>query len=173
MTARIIGGLAVILGCGGIGFYYSLKDGMRVGELQELKKALLILASEIEYMRSPLNIACANIAKRTTLATSKLFESFANYLDTNNGETAYQAWCQAIASIKNTTLLTQEDLQVVDSFGKTLGYLDKHMQQNAISHAINYMDEKTTALQLQSHKNKRMYRSLGVICGMLITIVLW
>jgi len=47
------------------------------------------------------------------------------------------------------------------------------MQQNAINYAITYIDEKAAALQVSGDKNKRMYRSLGVICGLLITVLLW
>ncbi|MCL2285422.1 MAG: stage III sporulation protein AB [Firmicutes bacterium] len=173
MLLRIAGALAVILGCAGLGFYYSSKEGFRINELQEFKKALLILSSEIEYMRAPLNIACANIAKRTELTISTLFSQFAQLLADSEGETAYQLWATAMESLKSSTFLAHEDLSVADGFGKTLGYLDKNMQQNAINHAINYIDEKTAALQTQGDKNKRMYRSLGVICGLLITVVLW
>ena len=173
MLLRIIGALAVLLGSAGLGIYYSAKDGFRIFELTELKKALLILSSEIEYMRTPLNTACANIAKRTESTISTLFASFAELLTNSTGETAYQLWGVAAASIKKKTFMVAEDLQVIDSFGKTLGYLDKHMQQNAINHTVNYIDEKVTHLQTQSDKNKRMYRSLGVICGLLITVVLW
>ena len=173
MILRIAGALAVMLGCAGLGLYYSSKEGFRIYELQELKKALLILASEIEYMRAPLNIACANIAKRTESTTSLLFANFAHALANSEGETAYQLWAAAAEGIKKKTFLAEEDLSVVDGFGKTLGYLDKHMQQNAINYTVNYIDEKVTALQTQGDKNKRMYRSLGIICGLLITVVLW
>jgi len=173
MLLRIVGALAVMLGCAGLGIYYSSKEGFRVYELQELKKALLILSSEIEYMRAPLNIACANIAKRTESTIGTLFSTFAELLANNEGETAYQLWGVATDGIKKKTFMALEDLSVIDGFGKTLGYLDKHMQQNAINYAVNYIDEKVTALQTQGDKNKRMYRSLGVICGLLITVVLW
>jgi len=173
MLLRIAGALAVMLGCAGLGLYYSSKEGFRIGELQELKKALLILSSEIEFMRAPLNIACANIAKRTESNISTLFLQFSKLLVTGEGETAYQLWATAMDGIKGGTFMTDEDLSVLDGFGKTLGYLDKHMQQNAINYAVNYIDDKVTVLQTQGDKNKRMYRSLGVICGLLITVVLW
>jgi len=173
MLLRIAGALAVMLGCAGLGLYYSSKEGFRIHELQELKKALLILSSEIEYMRAPLNIACANIAKRTELTISALFLQFSELLTTGEGETAYQLWATATDGLKGKTFMAVEDLSVIDGFGKTLGYLDKHMQQNAINYAVNYIDEKAAALQIQGDKNKRMYRSLGIICGLLITVVLW
>ena len=173
MLLRIAGALAVMLGCTGLGLYYSLKESFRISELLELKKALLILSSEIEYMRAPLHIACANIAKRTESTIGALFLQFSELLSAGEGETAYQLWATAMEGIKGKTFMADEDLSVVDGFGKTLGYLDKHMQQNAINYAVTYIEEKAAALQTQGDKNKRMYRSLGVIGGLLITVVLW
>jgi len=173
MILRIAGALAVMVGCAGLGLYYSCKEGFRIQELQELKKALLILSSEIEYMRAPLNVACANIAKRTESTVSALFMRFSELLETGEGETAYQLWAASMTGIKGKTFMAEEDLSVVDGFGKTLGYLDKQMQQNAINYAVGYIDEKAATLQAQGSKNNRMYRSLGVIGGLLITVVLW
>jgi len=173
MLLQIVGALAVLLGSVGLGLYYAAKEGFRVQDLLEFKKALLILSSEIEYMRSPLAVACANIAKRTSLGAQCLFEHFSNALTDGEGETAYQLWLASMEAVKEKTFIAAEDWVVIEGFGKTLGYLDKHMQQNAITYAISYIDEKAATLQTQADKNKRMYRSLGVIGGLLITVVLW
>ena len=173
MLPTIIGALALIGSCAALGFYYAALEGYRVKDLQEIKKALMILSSEIEHMRAPLPIACANIAKRTKEPISALFANFSSLLTQNQGETAYQLWVQALEIQKPRTFLVAEDWDVVESFGKTLGYLDKQMQQSAIAATVEYIDEKTTSLQAQSDKNKRMYRSLGIIGGLLLAVVLW
>ena len=173
MLLRIIGSLAVLAGCTGLGLYFSSKDGFRIGELLEFKKALLILSSEIEYMRTPLNTACGNIARRVALTAQTMFQRFAELLALSEGETAYQLWATSLNGIREKSFIAPEDYDVLDGFGKTLGYLDKQLQQNAINFAVNYIDEKVAALQTAGDKSKRMYRSLGVICGLLITVVLW
>ena len=142
-------------------------------DLLELKKALMILASEIDYLRTPLPMAAGNIAKRTERWVAAFFARFGELLAANDGETAYQLWLRAFAECKSAAALTDEDAKVVDSFGKTLGYLDKQMQQNAIDYAVRYIDETAATLQAQSKKNEKMYRSLGVIGGLLLAVVLW
>ena len=133
----------------------------------------MILSSEIEHMRAPLPTACANIARRTTKPVSELFAQFSNLLEGDTGETAYRLWVQAMDSQKPHAHLAEEDWDIIEGFGKTLGYLDKQMQQSAIAYAVEYIDEKTAGLHSQSDKNKRMYRSLGIIGGLLLAIVLW
>ena len=161
------------MSCTALGFYFAAQEKLRVQDLQEFKKALMILSSEIEHMRTPLPLACANISKRTAGTVSILFEQFSDLLSHEAGETAYQLWLQALESQKKRSYLATEDWDAIENFGKTLGYLDKQMQQSAITCTVEYIDEKTTSLQTQSDKNSRMYRSLGIIGGLLLVVVLW
>ena len=173
MFPTIAGALALIVSCGALGFYFAALEGFRIRDLQEFKKALMILSSEIEHMRAPLPMACANIAKRTREPVSSLFLNFSALLADNVGETAYQLWTAALDQQKKRAYLAAEDWDVIEGFGKTLGYLDKQMQQSAITATVEYINEKTTSLQTQSEKSRRMYRSLGFIGGLLLVVVLW
>ena len=173
MLIRIIGTLLVMAGSVGFGIYFSAKEKFRVQDLLEFKKALMILASEIEYMRATLAEACANISKRTSHGVREIFSDFSDSLAQNEGETAYQLWTAALQKNSQKIFLAQEDKIIFEDFGKTLGYLDKQMEKNAIDFAVKYIDEKAASLQKQSDKNKKMYRSLGVIGGLLIAVVLW
>ncbi|MCL2358111.1 MAG: stage III sporulation protein AB [Defluviitaleaceae bacterium] len=171
MWTNIIGTVLIMAGSVGMGFYLSAKEGFRVRDLSEFKKALLILSSEIDFMRSTLTEACQNIAKRTDGGVRDIFENFSHKLAEGEGETAYQLWLTVMASAR--VFLAAEDRIVLEDFGKTLGYLDKEMQKNAIEYAVSYIDEKTASLQKAAEKNKRMYHSLGIAGGLLATVVLW
>ena len=173
MLFRIAGTFLILAGSAGLGLYFSAKEGFRVQDLLEFKKALLILSSEIEYMRSTLSEACANISKRTSLGVSRIFARFSELLAEGEGETAYRLWLAAMEENRDAVHLAAEDIAVLGDFGKTLGYLDKQMQKNAIDYAVSYIDEKSAVLSASSDKNKRMYRSLGVIGGLMIAVVLW
>ena len=173
MFATMIGAITLVASCAALGFYLAAQEGFRVHDLQEFKKALMILNSEIEHLRAPLPIACANIARRVKEPVTTLFANFSQLLAENEGETAYQLWVQAMEGQKSRTHLAAEDWDVLEGFGKTLGYLDKQMQQSAIAYTVDYIDEKTISLHTQSDKNKRMYRSLGVIGGLLLVVLLW
>ena len=173
MAIRFVGALAVIIGFAGLGMYHAAKEGFRLRELQELKRALLILASEIEYMRAPLHLACQSIAGRTSGTVANFFGNFAQRLAQGEGETTYTHWVAALECVKPTTFMTREDMLATDNFGKTLGYLDKQMQKNAIDYTVAYIDEQVDGLYANGSKTTRMYRSLGIIAGLLTVIVLW
>ncbi|MCL2603683.1 MAG: stage III sporulation protein AB [Defluviitaleaceae bacterium] len=173
MLMRLAGAAAVVCGAAALGFYYAAQEAQRALDLLEFKKALMVLSSEIEYMRTPLPVAAVNIGKRAERWVGPMFTRFGELLALSEGETAYQVWMKVITEVKDGTHLAQEDWKVVEGFGKTLGYLDRQMQQNAIRYAVDYIDEKAAGLQQQADKNRKMYRSLGIIGGLLLAVVLW
>jgi stage III sporulation protein AB len=152
-----------------LGRHYANRGIKHIDDLISVKKALLVLSSEIEYMRTPLPAAAASIARRVEGIGGQLFASFANFL---TGETtAYTAWGNALTASKSN--MTAQDIAALDEFGKTLGYLDTKMQLNNITHTLTYLNERTQSLQANADKNARMYKSLGVLGGLIMTVVLW
>jgi stage III sporulation protein AB len=172
MWVKVIGALLVVLAGGGAGFYFSKLETFRIQDLSEFKKALLILASEIEYLRTPLAEACGRIASRTDKPVSCVFADFAARLEAGGGA-ASELWMNALAANKSQLHLKDEDMGVLEGFGNTLGCLDTQLQINAINYVKDYIEAKVTQLQTQADKNKRMYRSLGWIGGGLAAVVLW
>jgi stage III sporulation protein AB len=166
---------ALVIGAAGaaLGYYYSNLEKYRIQDLLEFKKAMLILSSEIEYMRTALPEAAGHIAHKTDNPVSDVFSCFAVLLENNGPNTSYQLWTQALERQKKRSFLAEEDWVALNGFGKTLGYLDKQMQLNAIRLTVDYIDAKVTLLQTGSGKNERMYRSLGVLGGLLVAVVLW
>lgn len=174
ITIRIIGMLLTLAASTAFGLYLSHLGTFRRADLLEIKKALLILKSEIEYTAAPLPDAMTNIAARISTPVANLFAAFANMLKHNHeGETAYQLWLNAIDENKQNTFLKPEDWEVISSFGKTLGYLDKQMQVDTIRFTMDYIDSQITELQESNPKNSKMYKSLGVIGGILLLVIFW
>ena len=172
MTAlQIIGAALVVVSSSALGMYYSGLDAFRMQDLLAFRQALTIFASEIEFVVSPLPEAMQNVAKRIPQPVSRLFADFAARLTDVGGETAYRLWVESIAAHKPVSYLDAEDWDAIESFGKTLGYLDKPMQINTIRHTQSYIDGKTETLRVSGDKNKRMYRSLGVVGGILLVVI--
>ena len=173
MLLRVLGVIAIMTGAVGLGFYYSARDGFRISELREAKKAFTILAAEIEYMSSPLSTACQHIAQRTSHTIGQLFSHFSQLIENNTQGTCDLMWAQSLDYVREKSFMSVEDFSVLEGFGKTLGYLDKAMQKNAISYTVDYINQKVTHLESHVPKNKKMYRSLGIIGGLALATILW
>ena len=176
MLFRLIGACFVFASCACFGFCLSARDGLRIRELTEFKKALLMLSSEIGYMKTTVPAAFSQISKRVSNPLREFLAGFADSLEEGlrgGGLTAYELWSASLASFRDRLHLYAEDADMLDDFGKTLGYLDTKMQLNAIALAVEYIGQKTGELSIRNEKNKRMYRSLGLLGGALLAVVLW
>ena len=173
MLLKLTGAVLVVAAGAAVGLYYSMLDVFRAQNLSEFRKALLILASEIEYIALPLPEAVCGTVARTTGFVRRLFSDFAEQLRDNRGETASDLWAASLNRYKNDGFLTPEDWEMLASLGRNLGCLDKQMQLNNIRLAADYIENILPGLRDTGEKNKRMYRSLGVLGGMLLAVVIW
>jgi stage III sporulation protein AB len=57
--------------------------------------------------------------------------------------------------------------------GKNLGYLDKEMQLKAITFVLEYIDGAVNKINESIGKQTRMYKTLGVLCGLLIIVIMF
>ena len=172
MILKIAGAVLVLASSALLGLYFAQLDGFRISDLNEWKKALLILRSQIAFASLPLPEAMGAVAERVGAPVSRALSQFARQLSDRNDADIYSVWTNTLRGSVSGSHLKQEDWEWLYNFGKTLGFLDKDMQLNSIDLTISYIDDKSEALSVQSEKNKKMFGSLGILCGMLTVIVL-
>jgi len=171
MILRIIGALIVLGASTLAGIYYGNLETYRMRDLLELKKALSILRSQIEYSRTPLPEAMQAIAVRVRESVGKVFEMCAELLIYERGESVAHLWEAAVEQHKDSLFLTNEDIEALRSFGAQLGNLDGDAQLVNISMLIDYIDERVAHLNESREKNSKLYRSFGILGGALIVII--
>jgi stage III sporulation protein AB len=64
-------------------------------------------------------------------------------------------------------------LDVLISFGSTLGISDRHDQVKHVKLAIAQLAQAEAKAWEEKEKNERMYKSLGVLSGLAIVILLY
>ena len=83
---------------------------------------------------------------------------------------AGEAWKSAIRESK--TNMKEEDLNVLENFEKLLGKTNIDGQLREIELIERFIDEQIGYAEEEQKKNEKLYRSLGVIVGIAITIIL-
>lgn len=172
MFLKVIGGVLVLISSCVLGVYYSFKAEYRINDLFEIKKALLLLISEIEFNLSPIAEATKNISLKVKKPVCDIFSKFSERLGYGNCS-AGELWKLILEEKSQNTYFEKEDIENFISFGQTLGYLDKQQQSNNIEITVNYIDNKISELSEKSKKNKRMFRSLGFLGGFVIMVILF
>ncbi|WP_157950214.1 stage III sporulation protein AB [Vallitalea okinawensis] len=164
--------MAVILACSSLlGFYLSKLDEYRLKELLSVKKMAIMLASEIEYSSS-LVAALEHIAGRLDAPLNNWVMDIAVELSKRTGKPLVTIWNEKCEVYVNQAYLTDSDWEYIRDFGKNLGYLDKSMQHKNIRLFIDYLDDEIVLINNSKDNNKKMYRSLGILMGLLVVIVL-
>ncbi|MCL2406943.1 MAG: stage III sporulation protein AB [Defluviitaleaceae bacterium] len=166
---RIIGAVLVLASCGVLGYYYSMKDSWRIRGLSEMKKALLLLEGEIVYAHNPLADALAKTAAKASSPVRNFFIIVERSI--NLGFKASEAWRDA-ANMLAAHEFSVEDVENTARLAESIGYLDPKTQSAGITMLVGYIDAQIEQLRQSEGKTKRLYRSAGVIMGLLIVTIL-
>lgn len=169
---KFIGAVLVISSSTAMGFYFSFITKVRLEDLKELKKYILILRGDIRYTGTPLPEAINNLSRRSKSNFENFFTSISEQLLKLEGRTFFQIWETSVMADLMDTCLINKDKKSLIQLGETLGYLDKEMQMNTIDLYISGLEEEIENLTQIVKEKTRLYNLLGIMGGIFITIVM-
>lgn len=150
-----------------IGNIISRRYILRVKELKEMKNALNIIENKIKFTYEPLPDIFMQTSKMFSKNISQIFVQAANNMKTVNAE---EAWDKSMKTV--TTNLNFEDIENLKSFGKMLGKTDKEGQISRVELTKTFLEMQIEKAKIEEEKNSKMYKTLGVVIGLAIVIVL-
>lgn len=152
-----------------IGNLLSKKYINRVKELVQMKLALNIIKSKIKFTQVPLKEIFEQIYKNTEEVNIKEF--WENTIkELNKNLSIEEAWENAIK--KTETNLNKEDLNILLDMGKLLGKTDVDGQVSNLEIASTFIDTQIEKAEVEKQKNSKLYKTLGVVSGLAIIIIL-
>lgn len=89
------------------------------------------------------------------------------------GITADTAWEKAVENTYSKLGLNKEDKGILITFGKMLGSSDLEGQINNINLVSSQLKLQEMKAEQMRQKNEKMYKSLGVLSGLAIVVVLF
>ena len=157
----------IFLTSSGIGIIMSKKYEQRVNELRAFKNALNIFKSKIKFTYEPIPEIFKEISKSMDSKTGKIFENASCNMKVL---VAGEAWNRAM---DNSILdINEEDKNILRDLGKLLGQTDIEGQINQIELTNSFLNEQIKKAEKEKEKNEKMYRTLGMIMGLAIVIIL-
>ncbi|MCL2753006.1 MAG: stage III sporulation protein AB [Defluviitaleaceae bacterium] len=169
MILQIAGGVIIITATTLLGLHFGSMGAKRTKDLMEMKKSLIMLKSQIDFAVYTMPQAFLHIANKTEQPISDFYAGLANKLE--NGISVEVAWQESVDDFYKSHL-HKEDTQNIAMLGTTLGAMDAGVQISSIDMLITTIDDTLAKLNTQNPKDAKMYRGLGIISGLLITIVL-
>ena len=162
---RLLGSVLVLGATLWFGAYFAAKEKYRLQELAELERAILLLQSQIAYLSAPLTEVLESVSWKAEGVIGEIFAQAAAVMAERERASAEEIWTEAWSKRRNQIFLTAEDLDMVLSFGKTLGYLDKAQQEGSICLLLRYLEEALAQGRKRSEKNGRLYYGIGGLSG--------
>lgn len=168
---KLFGSIAIIVATTLFGFEFSNRLSRRTKQIRYLKIALEALETEIVFALTPLAEAFEKVSKQIPSPISDLFYevSMKLYQEENS---ASSIWLSSLQNWEKKTDLESSEMNILSQFGKTLGKQDLENQRKQIRLAIQFFDqEEKLAMDVQK-KYESMYKSLGLLAGILIVLIL-
>lgn len=151
----------------GIGILISKMYENRVKELRQFKNILNIIKTKIKFTYEPLTEIFNQISQEKSSKIEEIFENMTYKLAFENVK---YSWMDAIQEADIS--ITQEDKDILKELGKVLGQTDADSQVNEIEVTESFLNIQIEKAEEARKKNQKMYKTLGVVVGLVFVIIL-
>lgn len=171
ITAKITASLCLLGASVGWGWTITSLLLRRPKELREMRTALQMLETEISYAGTPLPLAVQMIKQRLTGQTSLFFERLESEMMRHH--LAGEAWQRSVDVLYPSMAWTREDRSILLALGPTLGLSDKQDQLKHLRLCQERLAEAEQSAAERVDEKVRLYRSLGLLTGLLLVLFVW
>ena len=126
------------------------------------------MKTKIKFTYEPLAEIFKQISKDNESEVEKIFGQMANQITYYQAKDVWENCIQdADISIK------QEDKDILKKLGKLLGQTDIEGQISEIEVIENFLDMQIENAEDERKKNQKMYKTLGIVAGLVFVIILF
>ena len=150
-----------------IGKSIAKKYSNRLKELEEMKTALNIFKSKINYTYSPIPEIFEELSVKIKGNIGNIFKKSREKMEKS---TASVAWEEAIEEVPSN--LNKDDKYTLKTLSKLLGQTDLEGQKSQIDITQKFLEEQIKEANEQKQKNEKLYSKLGTTIGLAIVIIL-
>lgn len=170
---KLLGALIILLTSTSIGFAFSKKYRERPRQLRQLKTALQSLEAEIMYGLTPIHVASHHLSEQLPKPISRFFSKLLVQLETKDGRSFQAIWMDTMEDFWPSTALKTAEKEIWSQFGQTLGQSDRLNQQKQIQLAFTHLDREEAEARIAQQQYEKLAKSLGVLGGLLLVLLLF
>ncbi len=164
-----IGIILIGAGLSCTGFWLAYRLDRRLEEYRQLQKILMMLASRMR-LGEPMEAALESCI----MAGAGAWEGWLSrmVLRLEQREPLAVLWTEELQKAKGTLHLEKEDYRMLETFGRSMQGARLENCLGLISQLQDYFHGQQQMLEQAIAQQGRMYRSIGVLAGILVMVVL-
>lgn len=169
---KLSGAVLLFCSCSGLGFLKSRQYQGRIVQLAELIHIMGFIKGEISFAASTLPEAMERISGKTAEPFSGFLYALSQRMRQYSGEDFSHILGELMKEMLGDTYLEKQDLEEFYRTACNLGYLDKEMQIHMLEQYLGEQEEKVRTLRAQLPEKMKLFRSLGILMGAFLIILL-
>jgi len=170
---KLLGALLITLSSAAAGYGIIEFKRMRVKEIEEMKKAVSCYKGCVSAMGYGVQEAFFETSNRVSGAVKDMFITASEGAENKSAERVDEIWKSAVKKCFDNSFFSKEDLDTVNSFGIIPGFMDTKQQCETADIVISELGNKEELLRKKLQSEEKMFRSSGVLCGILLSILLF
>ncbi|KAA9007488.1 stage III sporulation protein AB [Paenibacillus spiritus] len=170
---KLLGASLVLLAATLAGFAQARQYADRPRQIRGLIAALQRLETEIRYGYTPLPEAMRRIAQQCREPLRGFFSRAASEMNPPRSASAQEGLELAMEALWKTTAMKAPEREVLRQLGCTLGTSDRADQTSHIAMALRQLGQEEISAREDQSKYEKMCRSLGLLLGALIVILIF
>lgn len=172
-SLKLFGALLILISSSWMGILGGKRLADRPQQLQKIKSDLMLLETDINYAATPLPQILEKMAYYSQWPVSCLWHETWQQLTNGEGLMAEQAWEKSLASFAPKTALIKKDLNILRDFGVGLGFSNRQEQIKKFKLLQEQLSLHQHEAENIRQKNERMWRTMGILGGIILIVLLY
>lgn len=168
---RIIGFVLILVGCSGLGVWYSLQFTKQLATLQYMCRILELLMGQIRFGRCTLPECCLLLTERIEEPYKSSFMTIYENACGGGGESFGQLCQKQLSQDLRGLVVEKEDKELFISCFAGSGFEEDRMQLRTIEQIKKELEERAHKLSGENVSKCRLALSLGTMSGLLLIIL--
>ncbi|MBR5236411.1 MAG: stage III sporulation protein AB [Clostridia bacterium] len=168
---KFIGAFLVVFACTTWGYMHNFKERNTISAIRELSMLFSEIARSISFRLEPLTQVIHRLASEKRSAAALFLHQLDDGLSI--GDMPFDAlWQKAASFFAKETHLPDQAAEILQSVGMHLGKMDYEAEVNRLTEAAKELKTLEEEMKKNNLKTEKTVKSLGVLLGLFIVIIL-
>jgi stage III sporulation protein AB len=170
---KFIGAVFILVAAALFGFLQGLHYARRPKQIRGLIGALQRMETEMTYGLTPLPELLAALSRQTAEPLSSLYRNSSERLAGTSGLSTRDIWQQEVKETWKRTSMKLPEREVMLQLGQVLGMSDRSDQVKHLRLAVSQLQAEEADSRDEQRRYEKMWKSLGILIGALIVILMY